>query len=322
MENETKAEETTVAEVIPPKNGRKSSETRDVPASENGDSNPKETPLARARGGPRTPMGKERSRQNAVKHGILARTAVLDGESYVQFDSLLRGLRTDFQPSGTLENLLVEKLASLVWRYRRLLVTERAEIRMGERFNLLTAKEERLDRQEALVLFTSLKRVGPGLLSRWDNPLIRERCIGLLKGLKRSVEICGFRPESDWNVLRIIFGDGLYSEIPVFYSACRESGTVPEEPKKIKALLLESLTDCISLLEHHSKLSTDNSSCRKRIERKCSGVPEASRLDRMLRYEAALERAFDRTLNQLERLQRMRLGQPVSPPININLSNS
>jgi hypothetical protein len=46
--------------------------------------------------------------------------------------------------------------------------------------------------------------------------------------------------------------------------------------------------------------------------RRSHNVPEAPQLDRLLRYEASLERAIDRTLTQLERLQRMRLGQPVS----------
>jgi len=45
-------------------------------------------------------------------------------------------------------------------------------------------------------------------------------------------------------------------------------------------------------------------------------IPDSHRLERLLRYEASLERAFDRTLSQLERLQRMRLGQPV----DVNLS--
>jgi hypothetical protein len=36
--------------------------------------------------------------------------------------------------------------------------------------------------------------------------------------------------------------------------------------------------------------------------------PDAPAFDRLLRYEASLERSFDRTLGQLERLQRMRLG--------------
>jgi len=39
-------------------------------------------------------------------------------------------------------------------------------------------------------------------------------------------------------------------------------------------------------------------------------VPESPALDRLLRYEVSLERSFDRTLTQLERLRRMHLVQP------------
>ena len=56
--------------------------------------------------------------------------------------------------------------------------------------------------------------------------------------------------------------------------------------------------------------------------RKTSLVPSAEVLDRLLRYEASLDRAFDRTLSQLERLQRMRLGHAVPPPVKVELSRS
>ncbi len=40
----------------------------------------------------------------------------------------------------------------------------------------------------------------------------------------------------------------------------------------------------------------------------------------LLRYEGGIERQFDRTLTQLERVQRMRLGQPVPPPVKLEVS--
>jgi hypothetical protein len=40
----------------------------------------------------------------------------------------------------------------------------------------------------------------------------------------------------------------------------------------------------------------------------------------LMRYETNLERDIDRTLNQLERLQRMRMGQPVPPPVKVEVS--
>ena len=330
MENETKVDETIVAEVIPPKNGRESFETRTAPASENSNSNPKEAPLVRVRGGPRTPIGKERSRRNAVKHGILARTVVLEGESHKKFVSLLQGLRGDFQPSGTLENLLVEKLASLAWRYRRMLVTERAEIRLGTRFNPVTAEQKRLERQEALMLFSSMERPGPGVAD-WDNPIIRARYIELLKTVETFVKARGFKPDFDVPILRLVFGDSTLNGLQYLYTLCSQpeipvKGTEFKDfdlsPEGRKEKFLEVLRDYTSGKECFSKHLKRLSDYREKMEAKRSGVPEAPRLDRMLRYEAALERAFDRTLNQLERLQRMRLGKPVPPPINVNISNS
>ncbi len=48
-------------------------------------------------------------------------------------------------------------------------------------------------------------------------------------------------------------------------------------------------------------------------------IPDTPQLDHLVRYETNLERAFDRTLSELERLQRIRKGQPVSPTLNVNL---
>lgn len=52
------------------------------------------------------------------------------------------------------------------------------------------------------------------------------------------------------------------------------------------------------------------------------GFNEDPHRDHLLRYETTLNRGIDRTLAQLERLQRTRLGQPVPPRIDVNLSSS
>lgn len=52
---------------------------------------------------------------------------------------------------------------------------------------------------------------------------------------------------------------------------------------------------------------------RLKLEALRRRVPDSSVADRLNRYEASLERAIDRTLNQLERTQRLRKGQMVPP---------
>ena len=76
----------------------------------------------------------------------------------------------------------------------------------------------------------------------------------------------------------------------------------------------------IDHLELRAKMTDEFAASREKAESRTRVVPEESRLDRLLRYSASLERDFDRTLSQLERLQRMRKGQPVPPTLNVNVS--
>ncbi len=56
---------------------------------------------------------------------------------------------------------------------------------------------------------------------------------------------------------------------------------------------------------------------RARIE---ALVPQGEMGERFLRYEGSLERAIDRTLAQLERLQRLRRGLPVPPSVKVDVT--
>jgi hypothetical protein len=77
--------------------------------------------------GPRTPTGKSRSKHNAVKHGLFSQVIVLlPDESQSELDDLVKGVRRSRKPKGALEEALVDKIATLLWRYRRFLKTEGA----------------------------------------------------------------------------------------------------------------------------------------------------------------------------------------------------
>src|ERR1700738_3298117 len=82
--------------------------------------------------GPRTEDGKRAVRLNALKHGILAREIIINsevaGEDGSQFHDLLDDLHTHFQPSGFLEETLVEHIAVQYWRLRRVMRSEAGEI--------------------------------------------------------------------------------------------------------------------------------------------------------------------------------------------------
>jgi hypothetical protein len=74
--------------------------------------------------GPKTQRGKEVSRCNGLKHGIFSQVILVKRAQQAEYDSLLSGLRIDLNPVGTLEELLVDKLAAIIWRYRLLIIAQ------------------------------------------------------------------------------------------------------------------------------------------------------------------------------------------------------
>ncbi len=70
-------------------------------------------------------------RFNAMKHGILSRLAVLAHEDSTEFADLLAALLDEHQPAGMTERHLIEELATIIWRKRRVLLAEGAKINEG-----------------------------------------------------------------------------------------------------------------------------------------------------------------------------------------------
>jgi hypothetical protein len=69
--------------------------------------------------GPTTPEGKQRSRCNAVRHGLTAETVIAsleDSEDYKGFEAVVI---SDYNAESAVERELVLRLASVLWRLRR-----------------------------------------------------------------------------------------------------------------------------------------------------------------------------------------------------------
>jgi hypothetical protein len=74
---------------------------------------------ARNSTGPTSEKGKQRSRCNAVRHGLTADTvigALEDAEDYKAFEA---AIIADYDAQSAVERELVLRLASLLWRLRR-----------------------------------------------------------------------------------------------------------------------------------------------------------------------------------------------------------
>ena len=74
--------------------------------------------------GPRTEEGKRASRRNAVRHGLTAETVIYgleDSEDYRGFEA---AIIADYDAETAVERELVLRLASLLWRLRRIIAIE------------------------------------------------------------------------------------------------------------------------------------------------------------------------------------------------------
>jgi len=283
--------------------------------------------------GPRTPVGKQRASRNAIKHGVFSNVVVLPGESRTEYDGLLTGLQETLRPKGAMEELLVEKVATTAWRYLRLLSAEAAEIRQNMEFVESDQRDREREEAERIGNLSKLDNQA-GLIQEIHNPIVLERCLEMLSELQRQIKEDGFDQERDTALLEKIYGsrseNRLRKDLCDSYEEWLDTSEDPEQErvragyrsgKECQKNIIKEIEHEIDRLKRYQKARSSIETKRTQLEVLRHSVPDAPGLDRVLRYEASLERNFDRTLSQLERLQRMRLGQPVAPAIKVDVSS-
>ena len=69
--------------------------------------------------GPRTAEGKNRSRHNAVTHGLTAESTILPGEDASAFQARRQEIVDGMQPCNQVEAILLEQIARCEWKSMR-----------------------------------------------------------------------------------------------------------------------------------------------------------------------------------------------------------
>lgn len=85
--------------------------------------------------GANTIEGKQIVSSNALKHGLFSQRLILTDESLDDYALLVDGLINSLNPVGTLEQLLVEKIAVATWKQLRLTRAESASIELDRRMD-------------------------------------------------------------------------------------------------------------------------------------------------------------------------------------------
>src|SRR3954451_5748609 len=81
------------------------------------------------------------TRFNALRHGVLSRYTVLPWENAQEYQALVAALVAEHAPQGPTEEHLVEELAGILWRKRRLRLAEVAAHRRGLEGTFSTYRE-------------------------------------------------------------------------------------------------------------------------------------------------------------------------------------
>lgn len=290
--------------------------------------------------GPRTTAGKQRSSRNSRKGGFFSKDILIPGESAAEYDSLLKGLLKEFQPQGTAEIDLVRELVWLHWRKRRLAHVERAEILDTIEFGPSDFRRRLLD--EAVFL---LRGETGGLLKHSGNPFILMEAIESLTEFRNQFEQSGFRKDRH-NLLASVPNarspEGRLEELydAVHYMTDPGRIGVLEKYLKYEKLamtnemssedapsrdelereMLEIFDEEIRRLKRTKEMV--DSLCERRDEYVFVAglIPSGEAMERLIHYEAHIGRQYDRILNRLERLQRLRRGQSAPPTLNVEIT--
>jgi hypothetical protein len=303
--------------------------------------------------GPKTARGKRTVARNAIKHGLLAREIVItagDGEENLEeFHALVEGLWEYYEPVGVVEESLVQTIAACWWRKARVIRAENGEIRKRLDTIAVDRALRNSDRANLDVVLSKMdlylfnaENPADGKVStveRWSamqaaQSNLREHhsSLAYLSALLQTAksEIASDGHISEEIAKKIFFAFGLWDYMFAYTCLCAgppeaKKEDLPSENGADKQTETKN-ADVVAFIEHQlerigefkeyalyrEKLALD-------AEARSFSLPPADATDKILRYEAHLDRQLYRAMDQLERLQRQRRGENVPPPLNINL---
>ena len=244
--------------------------------------------------GPRSADGKAKSSKNSLAHGLTAQDIVIADEDPEEFERLRAGLQADFEPTSTIELELVERLAGLLWRLRRIPVLEGALLDARREETSTGAKDFTLPVTE--MQLGILNDVWTRLQDREHQELLTR-----IEGLYAFPKSEGTSEEIDWEA---IIGQVDESGSKRSASHARES----DELDKPKSASIEALKDPE---RYHSRrlrlrIGDPDGQSRRSIGTGLALIKDAEKHDvlgKLARYEASLANAVTRTLSLLHSIQ-------------------
>lgn len=281
---------------------------------------------ARKSTGPRTPNGKAAAKLNALKHGILSSQVVVQGwkihESSEAFDSLRKQFWEQLTPVGPIEEMLVDEIVSTYWRKRRVMIAESGEIVLSVDNGCWKRGRSSPFDNLAVASLSPLFDVAEKL---------EESALGLfwltetLFDVRFAVEKDGEITDAALQKTHLFTGkpNSLTDRLAALRTLPIENADGLDEAALKAKRRDKILAEIDRIRKHYFELRQATIKREKAEEsaRQAAAVlPSSETLDKILRYETTLERQLYRAMNQLERLQRLRKGEAVPPPLSLEFS--
>jgi hypothetical protein len=281
--------------------------------------------------GPTTESGKAIAARNSLKHGLLAKEIVISAgeglENQEQFDTLLNDLHNQFSPQGTLEEMLVEKIAVAYWRLRRAHRFEVGIIR-NKLDNLTDIYYKETNSYYNKPIHKTDQQIESDIqkardnISQWQGD--KDHFTKLWQSGKDPKDIYNDNYQANWDWFRDEAeeeGVESFSNSPVSIREALRKARWSND--KIWQLHLKVCDDAIAdqqQIIRNLNSKKENNKLTLQVRRKLNSIPEGQELNRLLKYEGSIERQFYKAIDQLERLQRLRKGDAVPPPVSIDLN--
>jgi len=275
--------------------------------------------------GPKTARGRAISKMNAFKHGLLGKEVLVRGrhasESQREFRSLLAQFREHLAPVGPLEEMLVDLIVTTHWRLRRVVKAEAGEIALN-----VDAGHWQRTRQDPWFETIKWDALGDPVSAMRNSALGNSLMENELKAVHASVEQIGELTEAA--IQTVIFHGkpyGLTRDLEELRLSLQQN---PEglEPGALRARQKEQALAYIN--KQLRLIAWDKAACEEHERNEESArqaaavLPSSEVLDKIMRYETKLERQLYRAMNQLERLQRQRLGESIPPPVSLEVTEN
>lgn len=242
----------------------------------------------------------EAVRFNAMKHGILSRLTVLAHEDGGEFADLLAALIEEHRPAGMTERHLIEELATIIWRKRRVLLAEGAKINEGLKSTLSSPKmvmpaaapfQRGLSGEHA-----DLRDL---LTSSPEETAESERSAELdLAATQKAAAILRKGGPNAYTKAR----RALIAESRDWWDEHVEEESYPATADGLAQFICESLEPICMRMAQEARFTPA-------IKAQTLGESlQAHRLEKLNRYETHLDRKFERTLAMILKLKELRRG--------------